>query len=343
MTLDTLPIDPALLIGLLAGGAFLLLTLAISGARKERHIDQRLKSARARALGTSLEDTVLGGVKGGKGKAKPQEIRRQDREKTSAVERVIAQRIPKRSVLKRRLARTGYAISLASYVMASLLVGLINLAALYALTDLPLIASVLISAATALKLPLSVVDMLGNRRTAKFNAGFPDAIDLMVRGLKSGLPVNESISAVGREMTGPVGEEFRSVSDSMRLGRQMEDALWEASDRLQLQEFKFFVISLAIQRETGGNLGETLGNLSEVLRARKQMGLKIKALSSEARASAYILGSLPLLMGVILYILNADYISTLFTDPRGHVAIGFGVATVGVGALIMWRMIRFEV
>ena len=128
------------------------------------------------------------------------------------------------------------------------------------------------------------------RRIAKFNSNFPDAIELMVRGLRSGLPITETLGIVAGEIAGPVGLEFRAVSDKMKIGRTMEAALQETADRLGTPEFQFFVITLAIQRETGGNLAETLSNLADVLRKRAQMKLKIRAMSSESKASAYIVG-----------------------------------------------------
>src|SRR3546814_6834106 len=137
------------------------------------------------------------------------------------------------------------------------------------------------------------VGYLVNKRQDKFLAIFPEAIDLIVRGLKSGLPVTESINAVGREMDDPIGTEFRRIGDDIRFGKTMTEALWAATDRLSVAEFKFFVISLSVQQETGGNLAETLGNLSGILRSRQQMKLKVRAMSSEGRASAMIIGSLP--------------------------------------------------
>ena len=185
--------------------------------------------------------------------------------------------------------------------------------------------------------------MLIKRRQTKFLNFFPDAIDLMVRGIKSGLPISESITNVGTEIQDPVGEEFRIITDAVKFGRPMEEAMWEAANRLDLQEFKFFTISLAVQAETGGNLAETLNNLGDVLRGRRQLKLKIKALSSEAKASAIIIGALPFVMGGMIYLVNPDYIMKLFLDPRGHVMLGIGLCSfiLGVGAMI--KLVKFEI
>ena len=153
------------------------------------------------------------------------------------------------------------------------------------------------------------------RRVAKFNSNFPDAIELMVRGLRSGLPITETLGIVAGEIGGPVGLEFRAVSDKMKIGRTMEAALQDTADRLGTAEFQFFVITLAIQRETGGNLAETLSNLADVLRKRAQMKLKIRAMSSESKASAYIVGSLPFIVFTLVYLMNPDYMGRLLHRP----------------------------
>ncbi len=162
---------------------------------------------------------------------------------------------------------------------------------------------------------------------------FPDAIELLVRGLRSGLPITETMGVVGDELPGPVGEEFRSVTDKMKIGRTMEAALQETADRLGTPEFQFFVITLAIQRETGGNLAETLANLADVLRKRGQMKLKIKAMSSESKASAYIVGSLPFIVFVMIWWISPDYMNHFFTDQRLIIAGIGGVVWMGTRRL----------
>jgi tight adherence protein B len=140
-----------------------------------------------------------------------------------------------------------------------------------------------------------------------------------------------------------VGKEFRDISDRVKFGQPLDEALWETARRLDTAEFKFFVISISVQRETGGNLSEALGNLSDILRRRRQMGLKIKAMSSEAKASAIILGSLPFIMFGIIFALNPEYEMALFTDPRGQMMLGVGIAIMSFGVLVMNKMIKFEI
>jgi tight adherence protein B len=181
------------------------------------------------------------------------------------------------------------------------------------------------------------------RRINKFTSNFPDAIELMVRGLRSGLPITETLGIVAGEIPGPVGVEFRMVSDKMKIGRTMEAALQETADRLGTAEFQFFVITLAIQRETGGNLAETLSNLADVLRKRAQMKLKIRAMSSESKASAYIVGSLPFVVFGLVYMINPRYMGQFFIDQRLIVAGIGGMIWMGLGGLIMAKMVNFEI
>jgi tight adherence protein B len=165
----------------------------------------------------------------------------------------------------------------------------------------------------------------------------------MVRGLRSGLPISETLGVVATEVPGPVGIEFRTVSDKMRIGRTMEAALQDTADRLGTPEFQFFVITLAIQRETGGNLAETLSNLADVLRKRAQMKLKIRAMSSESKASAYIVGSLPFVVFTLVWMINPTYMGHFFTDQRLTVAGLGGLIWMSIGGFIMAKMVNFEI
>jgi tight adherence protein B len=181
------------------------------------------------------------------------------------------------------------------------------------------------------------------KRQMRFIIHFPDAIDLMVRGVKAGVPITEAIKAASEEIPDPVGIELKRITDGIRVGRKMNELLEETCKRLDLPEFNFFAIALSIQAETGGNLAETLNNLAEVLRGRRQLKRKIKALSSEAKASAYIIGSLPFIMCLLIYLVNEAYIVGLFTDPRGQFMIGGSLLMIGMGALVMRKMINFDI
>ncbi|HXV26023.1 MAG TPA: type II secretion system F family protein [Alphaproteobacteria bacterium] len=260
-----------------------------------------------------------------------------------AIDSLIKHVVPNPENLRAKLDRTGYNISLGIYLMASALVGLLVVLIGRLYPVLPIAAVILFGVFAAIVLPHGFVAMLSKRRIKKFLEAFPEAIDLIVRGLKSGLPVTESIKTVSAELGGPVAVEFARISDNIKFGKSMPEALEACAKRLGIPEFRFFTISLGIQQETGGNLAETLGNLSDVLRRRRQMKLKIKAFSSEAKASAYIIGSLPFLMEGLILSVNYDYAIQLFTDDRGLVMVGFGLVSFMIGAGVMAKMVRFEI
>lgn len=251
--------------------------------------------------------------------------------------------VPRPELLRLRLASAGLRASLGKYVMVCLLTGLVVLGVLQVTKVVSLLVAVLFGIGAGIMLPHMVLGFLVARRRNKFIASFPEAIDLMVRGLRSGLPITESIRTAGEEIVDPVGLELRRVTNSVRLGAQLEEALWECSRRLNIQEFNFFTVALSIQSETGGNLAETLSNLSDVLRRRRQLKLKIKALSSEAKASAYIIGSLPFVMALLIFLVNPGYIGDLWTDPRGAFLVFLGFCSFVVGTGVMYKMVKFEI
>ncbi len=241
-----------------------------------------------------------------------------------------------------RLQRTGRNWTVSQYLYVTLTLVLVFGILTYLQTGalaLAAIAGLLIGAG----LPHLVVNFFIKRRTAQFTARFADAIDLLVRGLRSGLPVTETLAVVAQEIPGPVGVEFKGIIERIKIGRSMEEAMQVSADRLDMAEFNFFCITLAIQRETGGNLAETLSNLSDVLRKRAQMKLKIKAMSSESKASAYIVGALPFLVFAMIWFINPNYIGAFFSDER-LIVIGLGgLGWMGIGVFIMAKMVSFEI
>jgi tight adherence protein B len=248
----------------------------------------------------------------------------------------LAQRfIPKPALLRKRIQQTGRTWTLGQYASASLGIMLLVAFALI-LRGMPLLLAFFVALFAGVGLPHFVVGKLIQRRIAQFNARFPDALELMVRGLRSGLPISETMGVVADELPGPIAEEFRAVTDKMKIGRTMEASLQESADRLGTPELQFFVITLAIQRETGGNL-------ADVLRKRAQMKLKIKAMSSESKASAWIVGSLPFIVFLLVWWISPDYMGHFFTDQRLIVAGCGGVVWMGIGVFIMAKMVNFEI
>ena len=241
-----------------------------------------------------------------------------------------------------RLARTGMGWTVTQYVYASAGLALVLTALIYLKTGAGMLAlgmGLMLGAGV----PHLVVGHFIKKRMNQFNAKFPDAIELLVRGLRSGLPVSETLSVVASEVPGPVGAEFRSVVERIKIGRTMEEALQESADKLNTAEFQFFVITLAIQRETGGNLAETLSNLADVLRKRAQMKLKIRAMSSESKASAYIVGALPFIVFCLIYWINPSYVGGFFTEDRLIVTGIGGLVWMTIGGFIMAKMVSFEI
>jgi tight adherence protein B len=241
------------------------------------------------------------------------------------MKRAIAARRPKMhkiagsssriEALQVRLLRSGKNWSISQYLYTSLGIAL-TISVLIYLRSGAMLLSLAIGLGVGAGIPHMVVNFLIKRRINQFNAKFPDAIELLVRGLRSGLPVTETLSVVAVEVPGPVGEEFKAIVDRIKVGRTMEEGLQETADRLGTPEFQFFTITLAIQRETGGNLAETLSNLADVLRKRAQMKLKIRAMSSESKASAYIVGALPFIVFGMIWWLNPKYLAPFFVDER---------------------------
>jgi len=271
-------------------------------------------------------------------------VRRQDKDSNIAIfDLLIKRMLPRPELLRNLIARTGLKLRVGSYLMICLGTFTVATAGMLFVPEVPMVAAPLVGIFAGIGLPYMVVDFLGKRRKAKFIQNFPEAIDLMVRGLKSGLPISEAIKVCAEEIIDPVGTEMQSITDNVRMGKKMEDAMLETGARLDMQEFNFMTVAMTIQAETGGNLAETLTNLSDVLRKRRMLKLKIKALSSEAKTSAYIIGSLPFIMAVLIYVTNENYLSPLWLDPRGHLAVMAGLLWFAMGAGVMYKMVRFEV
>ncbi|MCF8473059.1 MAG: type II secretion system F family protein [Emcibacter sp.] len=251
--------------------------------------------------------------------------------------------IPKPDEMRKRLNKTGLNITFRKYVITTVITTITITFVMKFLSGMTFMPSLMVGVFAGLFFPHTYINMVIKKRLALFTKQFPEAIDLIVRGLRAGLPVTESISAVAQEMRPPISTEFKTITDDIRLGKTLDEALWSTAQRLDTPDFKFFVISLSVQQETGGNLTETLHNLTEILRSRSRLKLKIKAMVSEGKASAYIIGSLPFIMCGLLSVMNYEYMSVMFTDPKGQIAlIGAGI-WLSMGAFILAKMINFEV
>ena len=190
--------------------------------------------------------------------------------------------------------------------------------------------------------PRFILGRMRKKRIKNFTTEFPNAVDVIVRGVKAGLPLNDCIGIVSREAKEPVSTEFRSIIQHQQLGVPMAEAVLKMNESMPTAEANFFGIVVAIQQGAGGNLAEALSNLSGVLRARKMMEAKIKSMSAEAKASGGIIGSLPIIVGVLVYLTTPDYISILFTDPTGNLILAGAAIWMGIGIFVMKQMINFD-
>jgi tight adherence protein B len=179
-----------------------------------------------------------------------------------------------------------------------------------------------------------------SRYQNQFLNSFPDALDLIGRAVKAGLPVFDAMEVAGREIRAPVGSEFQRTLEEMRLGLDIDVAMQNTADRIRVPDFRFFVVALKLQRRTGGSLAETLANLSRVIRRRREIRLKARALTSEARASAAVLGILPFVVGALLFFLNRDLMSVLLVDPRGRFMLGVAFLSLVTGIIVMTVIIK---
>ena len=240
-----------------------------------------------------------------------------------------------------RLQQAGLTIGVRQFWIGSGVFGAVVLLIMLFLHQQPLIA---LGAAFAagLGLPRWLIGFLAKRRTKKFTEAFSDAIDIIVRGIKSGLPVHDCLRIIARESPAPLGPEFQRLVENVAMGVALDQGLEKMYARMPTSELRFFTIVLAIQAKTGGNLAEALGNLSAVLRARKLMREKVKALSSEATASAFIIGSLPPGVIVMISVTSPAYMTVMYTDPRGHLMLMAGAVIMVTGIFVMRKMINFK-
>jgi tight adherence protein B len=322
----------AIALGLLSAIAMLLVSVAFAGGNSRR-FTRRLQEVTTRRGATAARP----------GATQQRSLTRRD-SATPGIDRLFLL-LPRREALVERLARTGREISVGQYMIATIV--LIAVATLgvgyFAFARFGLVITLGFGIALGLLIPHWITGRMGKKRVARFVALFPEAIDLMVRALRAGLPITEAIVNAGQEIGDPIGIEFRGIEAGMKLGRDLDSLLWDIAKRIEVSEFRFFIIALSVQRETGGNLAETLNNLSMVLRGRRAMRAKARAMASEARASTMILGSLPILVTIMLLFTSPTYISPLFTDVRGLMLLGVAVGMLLTGVVIMVKMAKFEI
>ncbi|AKR57867.1 Flp pilus assembly protein TadB [Devosia sp. H5989] len=247
----------------------------------------------------------------------------------------------KRVPLKAQLYQAGMKIKPAGFIRNSVILGV----AVFLVTlvmQVPLIFAAVFGIASGYLLPKLYMGRRRNGFRNKFLDELPNAVEAIVRGVKSGLPLNDSMRVVARESKEPLKTEFQRVLDQQAVGKTMSEAIVTLYDRVPVPEVNFFIVVITVQQQAGGNLSEALTNLSRVLRNRKKMKAKVKAMSSEAKASAGIIGSLPFVVAILVSLTSPTYLGPFFTTTIGMFWLGVAGLMLSMGVFVMYRMVQFE-
>lgn len=247
----------------------------------------------------------------------------------------------KNAPLSVRLSQAGLSWSKQKFIVISVVLG-VTMFVMVFISGLGLLAAAALGFAGAFGLPRWLLSFLKKRRESKFLNGFPDAVDIIVRGIKAGLPLLDCLKMIAVETPEPMKSEFRAIVETQAIGMPLGDACAKLYESMPVPEANFFGIVISIQQKAGGNLSETLSNLSRVLRDRKKMKAKVQAMSMEAKASASIIGALPIIVMVLVWITSPNYISTLWTEPLGRLMLAASLFWMSCGIFVMKKMINFD-
>lgn len=247
-----------------------------------------------------------------------------------------------RPTLSGRLRQAGLEWGKGTYYIACVGAGLVSFLIVIGTMSSNPLPAIGFGLTSALLAPHLYVSILSKRRLKRFSDEFPNAVDIIVRGVKSGLPLADCLKIISLEAQEPVRSEFKAILEEQTMGLPIDQAVQKLPERIPLAEANFFAIVISMQSRTGGSLSEALGNLSKVLRERKKMQGKIKAASSEAKSSAAIIGSLPIVVALLLYLTSPDYIALLFTTYVGNLVLGASAFWMLIGTLVMRKMINFD-
>jgi tight adherence protein B len=308
------------------GAAWVFIYPLLSG---ERRADQR-KASVARA-----QPVVAAGI----GRAAPKVRREQVEETLKEIE--IRRKNAKSPPLSLRLTQAGLSWSKRQFLLISAGLGLLALAGAF-FTGMGLLPAAGMGFAAGFGLPRWMLSFLKKRRERKFIDNFADAVDVIVRGVKAGLPLGDCLKVIASDAPEPVKGEFRSIVETQTIGMPIGEACTRLYESMPLPEANFFGIVVSIQQKAGGNLSEALGNLSRVLRDRKKMAAKIRAMSMEAKASATIIGALPIAVMILVYITSPTYIELLWTTSLGRLMLASCAVWMSIGVFVMKKMINFD-
>jgi len=270
------------------------------------------------------------------------ESRRKSVQQALKAQQELAEKRKRRIPLQMRIFQAGMKIKRADFIRNAVILGVVVAVVAY-LLNTPIFFALVFGAAAGYVLPMWYLNRRKKKYQAKFLDELPNAVEAIVRGVKSGMPLNDSIKVVAKDVKEPVRSEFARVLDQQAVGKTMTEAILILYDRVPTPEVNFFVVVIGVQQQAGGNLSEALGNLSRVLRNRKKMQAKVKAMSSEAKASAMIIGSLPFVVGCLVSVVTPGYLMPLFASNVGLMWVGIGAVMMSLGIFVMNRMIQFDV
>ena len=310
---------------------FAALYVVFGGFFAERRLRDRLEDLDAQAQGGSrtLQMATLRRVeKAGK---------------LPTLDKLLWRWFPNASSIRQKLQASGTNLTLGDFAFTSLALSVGMAFLLFVIVDLAPPVALGSSLLVGVGLPNAWIGWKAKRRGQKFNLLFPEAVDLIVRALRAGLPVQEAIGTVARDIKDPLGAVFRRVQQEVQLGTPIDTALWRVAKTVQTEEFNFLIVAMSIQRDTGGNLAETLANLSALLRARQQLRLKIRAFTSEARTTMMIMAGLPFLVGGGLFLISPDYMVPMFTTESGQMIAAAAACSMGLGIYIMNKIATIKV
>jgi tight adherence protein B len=318
--------DPTLLAGMVLvvflAGAWLMTTIA------ERRRDAMRGRLTAVLTGTAERNAALGGSV---------TLRRAIPSSARGGLRLLPRSVYQR--LARELAATGDQLTLAGLLVAAFIGALLAVGLSAGVPQWPLVLTVplALAAAAAAKTRLRFAQ---RRFQRQFVERFPDALDVIVRAVRAGLPVLDALEAAAGGVSQPIPAEFNRLLDELRTGADLEDVLERAAERIRVNDFRFFAATLVLQRRTGGSLADTLSNLAGLIRRRKEVRLKVSAMSAESRVSSYVIGAMPIVLLTLMYLINPKVIGILFTDPRGKVILGIAIFLLLSGFALMAASIK---
>ena len=321
----------ALYIALGIGMTILALGVVFGGFFAERRLRDRLEDlkSRTRSGHRALQTATL--------------LRAETAGRLATFDKLLWRWLPNAGSIRRKLQASGMNVSLGEFGFAAVALAVAVGVGLKVLLGLPPLMALVGSVVIGVGVPNFVVGRKARKRGQAFNLLFPEAVDLIVRALRAGLPIQEALGNVARDIKDPVGSVFRQAQQEIQLGVPIETALWRVAQTVQTDEFNFLIVALSIQRDTGGNLAETLAGLSALLRGRQQLRLKIRAFTSEARATMLIMVGLPFVVGGLLFVISPGYIKPLFTTSTGLMVAGAAGCSMALGIFIMNKIATIKV